>query len=122
VSNHIVTSRLPAFRRDVLRTLAWSEQQFGADAEVRYGRLLGQALRDVAANPMRPGTQARPELAPRAYVYHLRFSRDRTAGARVKTPRHFLLYRYRRGKIEFARLLHDSRDLSRHVPIAFFRE
>ena len=35
---------------------------------------------------------------------------------RVKEPRHFLLYR-RRGKvIEVMRILHDARDLERHLP------
>jgi len=43
------------------------------------------------------------------------FSRERVAGERVKAPRHFVLYRRMNEKVEFARLLHDSRDLARHV-------
>ncbi len=107
---------LPALRRDIAEIVAWSEDRFGTPAAARYGLLIRQALRDVLEEPTRPGSRARPDLAPHAYVYHLAFSRERVAGERVKAPRHFLLYRYVDEKLEFARLLHDSRDLARHVP------
>ncbi len=45
------------------------------------------------------------------------FSRDRVAGEKVRMPRHFVLYRYSSGAVEFARILHDSRDLARHLPL-----
>jgi toxin ParE1/3/4 len=52
-----------------------------------------------------------------ARTYHLSFSRSRAAGPAVKEPRHFLLYRLRDdGVIEVARILHDGRDLQRHLP------
>ncbi len=49
---------------------------------------------------------------------HLQFSRGRVNAPSVKEPRHFLLYRRRAdGVIEIARLLlHDGRDLQRHLP------
>ncbi len=109
-------SYLPGFRRDIQEIVAWSEEQFGALAADRYGLLIRQALRDVLEEPTRPGAKARPDLAPHAYTYHLMFSRERVAGERVKAPRHFVLYRHIEEKVEFARLLHDSRDLARHVP------
>ena len=109
-------SYLPGFRRDIQETALWSENQFGAAAADRYGLVIRQALRDILEDPTRPGAKARPDLAPHAYVYHLMFSRDHVAGERVKAPRHFVLYRYVDEKVEFARLLHDSRDLARHVP------
>jgi len=109
-------SYLPGFRHDIQEIVAWSEEQFGALAADRYGLLIRQALRDVLEKPTRSGAKARPDLAPHAYVYHLMFSRERVAGERVKAPRHFVLYRHIDEKVEFARLLHDSRDLARHVP------
>ncbi len=112
-------SYLPVFRRDIRETDAWSEEQFGVPAADRYGLLIRQALRDLLEDPTRPGTMARPDLAPHTYIYHLMFSRKRVAGERVKAPRHFVLYRHIEEKVEFARLLHDSRDLARHVPSAF---
>ena len=113
---------LPDFRRDIQETALWSEDQFGAAAADRYAVLIQQALRDVLEDPTRPGAKARSDLAAHAYVYHLMFSRDRVAGERVKAPRHFVVYRHRGRKVEFARLLHDSRDLARHVSAAFHDE
>ena len=84
---------LPAIRRDIQDITLWSEEQFGVAAADRYIALIRQALRDVQAEPQRPGAKARPNLAPNAYVYHLKFSRDRVAGDTVKVPQHFVLYR-----------------------------
>lgn len=107
---------LPGFRRDIQEVVLWSEDRFGPAAADRYGLLIRQALQDLLEEPTRLGARARPDLAPHAYVYHLVFSRDRVSSGRVKAPRHFVLYRYFEGRVEFARLLHDSRDLTRHVP------
>lgn len=109
-------SYLPVFRTDISKILAWSEDCFGALAADRYGRLIRQALRDVLQEPARPGAKPRPDLAPHASVYHLLFSRERVLGEQVKAPRHFMLYRQLGETVEFARILHDSRDLPRHVP------
>lgn len=110
---------LPAIRQDIQDIVLWSEDQFGRAAADRYAALIAQALRDVQADPVRPGAQARPDLAPNAYIYHLTFSRERVAGKTVKAPRHFVLYRFAGEAVEFARLLHDSRDLARHLPPEF---
>lgn len=83
---------LPAIRQDIQDIVLWSEEQFGVAAADRYGALIRQALRDVQAEPLRPGAKARPDLAPDAYVYHLKFSRDRVIGESVKAPRHFVVY------------------------------
>lgn len=113
---------LPSFRRDIEEVVAWSEERFGAHAADRYGILIRQALRDILEKPTRRGAKAGSDLAPHAYVYHLRFSRERVDGERVRTPRHFVLYRYKDQRVEFARLLHDSRDLARHMPTALQEE
>ena len=110
---------LPELRGDIQEIAAWSEEQFGTLAADRYGILIRQALRDVLEDPTRPGTKPRPDLAPHAYIYHLSFSRERVPGERVKAPRHFLLYRHLNESIEFARLIHDSRDLAQHVSASF---
>ena len=96
----------------------WSLKEFGEDAALRYDALMTQALRDVADDPERPGSQQRPELAEGVLIYHLRFSRDRARSALgiVKQPRHFVVYRRRDRTIDVLRVLHDARDLQRHVP------
>lgn len=104
---------LPTFRQDIQDALIWSEERFGSAAADRYAELIRTALRDLLDDPVRPGSRKRPELARNAFVYHLRFSKNRVPPERrVKTPRHFIVYRYNDSRIEFARLLHDSRDFS----------
>jgi toxin ParE1/3/4 len=55
-----------------------------------------------------------------ARTYHLEYSRGGVKGERVKTPRHFLLYRHLNERvIEVGRVLHDARDLARNLPKAY---
>ena len=111
-------SLAPAARQDVREVLRWSEEKFGRRAAVRYRELLQQALRDIEADPERPGSKERPEIMIEgARTYHLSFSRSRVGGPGVKAPRHYVLYRSREdGVIEVGRILHDGRDLERHLP------
>lgn len=99
--------------------LAWSEAQFGASSRQRYERLITTALRDLASDPDRPGCRHRPEIAPGVRTYHLRSSRDRARGndGAVRRPRHLLLYRVLAdGNVEVGRVIHDARELHRHLP------
>lgn len=109
----------PAASSDIREALKWTVEKFGKRAAVRYRALLKQALRDIEADPQRPGVQERPELAEGVHTHHLRLSRDRarTAVGIVNTPRHFVIYRRRdQATIEILRVLHDARDLERHLP------
>ena len=110
-------------KRDLSRLMKWTFEEFGERAAIRYDTLIKQALKDVGADPERPGSKERPEMMVRgARTYHLEFSRNRVSGSRVKDPRHFLLYRRRGdGVIEVARILHDGRDLQRHLPEEYHR-
>ncbi len=96
----------------------WSAEQFGAAAADRYETLIGRALTDVGEDPFRPGARQCPQLPDGVYTYHLETSRDRVSGDRVKAPRHFLLYRVVSLRVEVLRILHDSRDLAKHLPKA----
>jgi toxin ParE1/3/4 len=75
--------------------LVWSHERFGERAAARYQDLLKQALRDIAADPERPGSRERPELARGVRTFHLSLSRGRARGefGIVRKPRHFLVYR-----------------------------
>jgi toxin ParE1/3/4 len=108
----------PAARSDIREALVWSQERFGERAATRYRDLLKQGLRDVAADPKRPGSKERPDLARGVRTYHLCFSRDRARSDSgvVKKPRHFLVYRRRGDVIDVVRVLHDARDLGRHLP------
>lgn len=106
-----------AAQGDLAGILAWSQQQFGEAARLRYENLIVAALRDVAAQPDRPGSLARPELGAGVRSWHLRLSRDRVAGDApvVRKPRHFLVYRVQPEVLVIGRVLHDSMELSRHL-------
>ena len=101
--------------RDLREILLWSETEFGDSAADRYEALIAQAFTDLVENPFRPGAKERQELLPGIYTYHLVFSRERVSADRVKSPRHFLVYRVIVNHIEILRVLHDSRDLVRHI-------
>lgn len=104
---------------DIETILAHTHEQFGEMARLRYEALLVRAISDIADEPQRAGSHARPELIDGARTYHIFFSRRAVEASlgRVKHPRHFLLYRVRSdGCVEVARVLHDSMDLSQHLP------
>jgi toxin ParE1/3/4 len=115
----------PEARRDLREILKWSQVKFGRDAALRYEDLIIQALRDIETDLERPGSQERRELQKGVRTYHLSFSRERartTLGV-VQNPRHFLVYRRRDGLnvIDILRILHDGRDLARHLPKGYQR-
>ncbi len=110
----------PAAERDVESILAWTQERFGQQGRLRYEALLVRAILDVADDPQRTGSHTRPEISPAARTYHLWHSRNRVepAADRVGRPRHFLLYRKRSEDcVEIGRVLHDSMDLARHLPM-----
>lgn len=108
----------PSAWNDIREALLWSRERFGENAAERYRALIQQALRDIAADPDRPGSANRADLARGIRTYHLFFSRDRARGpaGAVKKPRHFLIYRRRENRIDILRVLHEARDLDRHLP------
>ncbi len=109
----------PSARADIREALIWSRDRFGESAAERYRDLIKQALRDIVADPDRPGFTNRPDLARGVRTYHLSFSRHRSRGPSgvVGKPRHFLVYRLRGAVfIDVIRVLHDARDLERHLP------
>lgn len=106
-----------AAQSDILDILAWSQEQFGDGARTRYEVLIVAALRDVAAQPDRPGSIERPELGAAVRSWHLRLSRERarTENGVVRHPRHFLIYRPEPGQVVIGRVLHDAMELARHL-------
>jgi plasmid stabilization system protein ParE len=49
--------------QDIEAILAWTHEYFAEQGRLRYEALLTQAIRDVAADPQRAGSHARPEIA-----------------------------------------------------------
>lgn len=106
-----------AAQGDVLEILAWTHERFGEAARLRYESLIVAALRDVASQPDRPGSLARPELGAGVRSWHLRLSRKHTKPGVgiVQRPRHFLVYRLQPGLVVVGRVLHDAMELARHL-------
>ena len=102
--------------RDFLEIMQWSAEHFGAAAADRYETLISQVLTDVGEDPFRPGARERPDLPEGISTYHLASSRERVLGDRVKAPRHFMVYRVVGPRVEVLRILHDSRDVAKHLP------
>ena len=106
-----------AAQGDVLGILAWTHEQFGEAARLRYESLIVAALRDVANHPDKPGSLARPELGAGVRSWHLRPSRGHVnPGVEfVRRPRHFLVYRADPALLVVGRVLHDAMELARHL-------
>ena len=108
-----------AAEADIISMLAWTADRFGHTARRRYQALLITALRDIARDPERLGSAARPELGPAIQSYHLRHSRERASALEqiVRKPRHLLLYRAMLpNTVGVGRVLHDLMELERHLP------
>ena len=104
---------------DIIDLLAYTASRFGEAAQRRYQRLLNKALRDIAADPERAGSIARPELGSGVRSYYLIHSGDsgRNTDGVVRRPRHVLLYRMARADLlGVGRVLHDAMELTRHLP------
>ncbi|SDG14283.1 type II toxin-antitoxin system RelE/ParE family toxin [Thalassobaculum litoreum] len=103
-------------RRDLIDIRRYTRETYGSQQANAYDALIKQAFKDIAADPFRPGSKERPEIGEGVRSYHISLSRER-AGSDIKTPRHFVLYYLPTdAEIAVSRVIHDSRDLARHVP------
>lgn len=98
---------------DLQSILEWTLESFGRPATERYSRRIGRALLDLADDPERPGSQ---HAVDALFIYHLRHSRIRGRNPHVHRPRHFILFRTTRTRVEILRYLHDAMDLEQHFP------
>ena len=99
-----------AAQADIRNLLVWSERHFGLAARQRYQLLLSTALRDVASDPCRAGSQSRPELGTDIRSWHLRLSRHHIPSPTeaVHSPRHTLLYVSGTSPLVILRVVHDA--------------
>jgi toxin ParE1/3/4 len=104
-----------AAQSDAASILAWSDDQFGAEARERYRALIATAIRDAASQPDDVGHVPRPELGDGVFSWHLSQSRTRSPGGIVRRPRHFLICRWDGEVLVVGRILHDAMDLRRHA-------
>jgi toxin ParE1/3/4 len=96
----------------VREALEYSAIRFGSAAKDRYAALIADALQDISVEPMGTGTRERPELGDGIVARHLRSS---ATGSGVRDPRHIVFYRVVGAHVDVLRVLHDARDLQRHL-------
>lgn len=105
--------------QDIIALLAYTVSHFGETARRRYEALLATTPRDIADEPERLGSIARPELGQGVRSYHLRYSRRRVPCnlGIVRRPRHLILYRVTDPRmVGIGRILHEGMELERHLP------
>lgn len=103
-------------RRDLVEIRAYTLKTHGRAAANAYDALLRRAFKDIRDDPHRPGSRHRPEIGENIRSFHMALSR-KDAPSEVKSPRHFVLYFLpNEQEVVISRVLHDARDLARHVP------
>jgi toxin ParE1/3/4 len=104
-----VTDRIrlhPRAEEDIADVLAYTLERFGLQQYRRYEQIIEEALARVAQRP--DVGRAFPDRAS-LFLY--------SVGRRGSRASHQLLYRVLAdGRVEILRLLHDSMDVSRHIP------
>ena len=99
-----------AAERDFVSILEWTNQRFGARQARVYRDALEQSIRALRNGPEVPGAKRRDDIL--AGVWSLHIARTQRRG------RHLLLYRVTgESTIEIVRILHDSMDIARHLPM-----
>ncbi len=104
-----------AAQADIVSVLAWSHEQFGEEARLRFEALIATAVRDVATRSNEIGRTDRPELGDGVFSWHLAQSCGHSPGGMVRRPRHFLICRRDGDVLVVGRVLHDAIELRRHI-------
>ena len=103
-------------RRDITRILRRSSAEFGDRARQRYRRLIDQTLKDLGDDANRVGVRSIDDIREGYFLYHLKWSRNASAGPPVRQPRHLIaFYIDSSADIIVARVFHERQVLSRHL-------
>jgi len=77
--------------------------------------LLEQALADLAASGMPPGSRSIAELTGDVRAYPIRFARPAVGSPTVRQPRHAIIYRIEPARLLVIRVLHDRQLIARNL-------
>jgi toxin ParE1/3/4 len=96
--------------KDILR---WTRDRFGTQQAQVYLETLTLALEDLCAGPQGVGCTLRSDIGPDIYTLHV--------ARKGRHGRHFLVFRVRplqdQPVLELLRILHDSMEMKRHLPL-----
>lgn len=106
-SSHII--------RDIEEVLTYTLNRFGPAKREAYKAAIRDTLAAIAHDPASLASRERSDIGERVRTYHL--------STALKRARHLILYQIAdEGIVKVGRLLHDSMDLRRHVPVEFDRD
>ncbi len=95
-----------AAERDFADIVAWTAENFGARQADNYARLIENALEKLGEEPYAPPSRDRGgDIGAGLRSLHLR-----------RPGRHLILYKVEDQAVMVLRILHDSMDVTRHVP------
>lgn len=101
-----------AAQRDIGVILRWTVENFGRRQARIYEKTLTDALHHLAQGPLADGCCRREDFGPAIHFLHVARKR--------RKRRHFIVFRADTATgehvVEVIRLLHDSMDLTRHLP------
>jgi len=96
---------------DLANILKWTAESFGPAQAHAYRDTIVRAIGELAHGPDVAGSRARDEILRGLRTLHI--------ARHGRRARHLLMYRVAAKRtIEIARILHDSMDLQRHLPLA----
>ena len=99
-----------AANMDFKNIVRWTAAKFGPIQARTYSQNIDAALQDLRAGPDILGSKALGDFAPGVHTLHV-----------ARKGRHFIVFRahstQREKVIDVLRLLHDSMDLARHLPM-----
>lgn len=100
--------------QDYQAILHWTVENFGRAQARTYAKTLNNALQDLAQGPSLTGVRPREDIGPGIHTLHV--------ARHGRKGRHFVVFRIVPSPdtsiIEVLRLLHDSMDLPRNLPVA----
>ena len=96
--------------QDYVQILQWTVKTFGEGQASTYAETIALAIEALEGGPDIWGVRVREDIQPG--IRTLRVARQGRAG------RHFVVFRAAGSDIDVLRLIHDSMDLPRHLPVA----
>ncbi|MCA3158778.1 MAG: type II toxin-antitoxin system RelE/ParE family toxin [Burkholderiales bacterium] len=97
--------------RDLITIADWTAKNFGSRQANHYLQTVSLALEALHDDPNPRGYRARSDIGPGICTLHV--------ARQGRKGRHFVIFKEAEGHaIDVLRLLHDSMELARHIPLA----
>jgi toxin ParE1/3/4 len=103
-----IVSLAAAAQSDLDNIAAWTTENFGPAQAESYIEAILDTIDELTALNSSSRSLARDEVAKGMRTLHMR--------RRGRRGRHFLLYSETEDEVKIQRILHDSMELSRHLP------